>query len=122
MNSKKDDLSALLKFLVTYQSRKTQGIAFQLESFKNTSVEVLMHRRGRFQKHIWHTSMITLASFGFLSSGVIGGNSMVVSSFPGGPTSNAQVVDTYDPNADQGGAFNSLIDFKTSVSSKPRSE
>ena len=120
MNSKKDDFQYLLKFLVIYYTRKTRTSAYHIEKVKNKSVDVLMHRRGRFQKYIWHTSMVGLASVGFLSSGAWGGSSMVASSFPG-VVEDPRTVQTFDPS-DNTDALNSLIDFKTSVSSKPRSE
>lgn len=121
MNSSRDDFKSLLKFLVIYQSRKTKKAAHRFENFKNTSVEVMMHRRGKFQKHIWHTSMVGLASVGVLTSGVLGGDSLVASSFPGVAGQDPRVIETFDPNAN-GISLDSLIDFKTSISQKPRSE
>ncbi len=122
MNSAVNDLRSLLKFLVVYQSRKAKKIALHFESFKNFTVEVLMHRRGKFQKHIFHTSMIGLALVGFLTSGVFSGQSLVASTFPGVGGPDPRIIDTYDPNASSGSSLNSFIDFHTSVSSKPRSE
>src|SRR4030081_391523 len=98
MNSKKDDFQSLVKFLVVYYSHKTQVTAFHIEKIKNKSVDVLLHRRGRLQKYIWHTSMVGLASIGFLSSGAWGGNSMVASSFPG-VAEDPRSVQTYDPTS-----------------------
>lgn len=121
MTSIKDDLKSLLKFLVIYQSRKTKKAAHRFEKFKNTSVEVMMHRRGKFQKHIWHTSMVGLASVGVLTSGVLGGDSLVASSFPGVGGQDPRIIETFDPNAN-GISLDSLIDFKTDISQKPRSE
>ncbi len=81
-----------------------------------------MHRRGKFQRHVIHTSIIGLASVGILTSGVMGGDSLLASSFPSATGSaDPRQIQTFDPNA-QGITLNSLIDFKTSVSSKPRSE
>src|SRR5579864_2805591 len=121
MNSKHEDFQSLLKFLVLYQSRKSKAAFFHVEKFKNGSVDLLMHRRGRLQKYVWHTSMVGLASVGFLSSGAIGGNSMVASTFPGVSAQDPQTVETFDPTTTQS-TIASLIDFKTDVSDKPRSE
>ncbi len=121
MNSKSQDFQSLLKFLVIYQSRKSKAAAFHIEQFKNTSVDVLMHKRGRLQKYVWHTSMVGLASVGFLSSGVIGGKAMIVSSFSGAAGQDPRSVEIFDPKSNETN-LGSLVDFKTSVSDKPRSE
>ena len=121
MNSKREDLKSLSKFLIVYQSRKTRLAAFHIERFKNNSVDLLMHKRGRWQNYVWHTSMIGIASVGFLSSGAIGGNAMVASSFPGIGGQDLRAVETFDPAASDT-PLDSLIDFRTSVSDKPRSE
>jgi murein DD-endopeptidase MepM/ murein hydrolase activator NlpD len=123
MNSKHEDFQSLLKFLVVYQSRKTQAAALHIEKVKNNSVDVLMHKRGKLQKYVWHTSMVGLASVGFLSSSTFGGNTIVASTFPGVISQDPQNTQTYDPQAGgSDGNLGSLIDFKTSVSDKPRSE
>lgn len=121
MNSARDDLRSLLKYLVIYQSKKTKNTARHFEQFKNLSVEILMHRRGKFQKHIWHTSMIGLASVGIFTSGAMGGDSLLSSSFPGVGGQDPRIIETFDPNAN-GISLESLIDFKTSISQKPRAE
>lgn len=121
MNSANNDLLSLLKYLVIYQSKKTKDLAARFEKFKNATVEVMMHRRGKFQKHIWHSSMIALASIGVLTSGVLGGDSLVASSFPGVGGQDPRIIETFDPYA-TGVSLDSLIDFKTSISQKPRSE
>lgn len=121
MTSASDDLKTLLKFLITYQSRKSRAFGIHFEKFKNVSVEVLMHRRGRFQKHIFHTSMVGLASVGVLSSGAMGGESLVAESFPGVGGPDPRIIQTFDPEA-QGVSLDALINFKTDVSEKPRSE
>lgn len=121
MNSKHQDFQSLLKFLAIYQSRKSKAALFHVEKFKNGSVDVLMHKRGRLQKYVWHSSMVGLASVGFLSSGALSGNSMVASSFPGVVDQDPTTVETFDPTTNETG-ISSLIDFKTSVSEKPRSE
>lgn len=122
MNSKRDDLRSLLKFCAYYQSQKTRRLGERVEGFKNRSVDLLMHRRGRMQKIVWHSSMVGLASVGFLSSGALGGRAMVASSFPGVTGEDPRLVEVYDPAADSSNAFGLLVDFKTSVSDKPRSE
>ena len=122
MNCLRDDLQSLLKFFVVYQSTKTKKVAFRVESYKNTSVELLMHKRGRFQKHILHTSMVGLASIGFLSSGVIGGgNSIVASTFPIAQATDSKSVQTFDPSS-QGVTLGSFMKLETDVSNKMRSE
>lgn len=121
MNSAKDDFFEFFKFLVSYQSRKTKIAAIYFENLKNYSVNFLMHGRGKFQKHVWHTSMIGLASVGILTSGVLGGDSIVASSYPGVGGPDPRLIEIFDPNA-QGITLESFINFKTSVSEKPRSE
>jgi murein DD-endopeptidase MepM/ murein hydrolase activator NlpD len=121
MTSASDDLKSLLKFLVIYQHRKSRSFGIHFERFKNVSVEVLMHRRGKFQKHIFHTSMVGLASVGVLSSGAMGGESLVAESFPGVGGPDPRIIQTFDPEA-QGVSLDALINFKTDVSDKPRSE
>src|SRR3989338_868985 len=121
MNSTKKDLNDLIKFLLIYQSRKYRGIAKGLESFKNVTVEVLMHRRGKLQKHFFHGSMISLASLGLISSGAFGSEALVKKSFPGVGGPDPRIIETFDPYAN-GLSLNALIDFKTDVSEKPRSE
>ncbi|MBI2011680.1 M23 family metallopeptidase [Candidatus Daviesbacteria bacterium] len=121
MNSAKDDLTDLLKFLVIYQGRKTKKAAVRFESFKNHSVNLLMHRRGKFQRHVWHASMVGLASIGLVSSGIFGGNDIVATTFPGMIDQDPRLIETFDPNA-SGISLNTLIDMNTIVSDKPRSE
>jgi murein DD-endopeptidase MepM/ murein hydrolase activator NlpD len=121
MNSNLDDLQALLKFLFIYQGRKTKKIAISFEHFKNSTVEVLMHRRGRLQKHFFHTSMVGLASVGVLSSGIFGSDAMISKSFPGVGGPDPRIIETFDPDAN-GLSLDALTDFKTSISEKPRSE
>lgn len=120
MNSASKDFKDLAKFLVIYHSRKTKVVGRHFETVKNTSVEFLMHRRGKFQKHVWHSSMLGLASVGVMTSGVLGGDSMVSSSFSGSDQ-DPRSIQTFDPNA-SGISLENFINFKTSVSDKPRSE
>jgi len=121
MNSASNDFKELLKFLLIYQSKKTRKLVSGFEHLKNNTVGLLMHRRGKFQKHFFHTSMIGLSSVGLLASGIIGGDSMVSKSFPGVAAADPRQIQTFDPNEEEGG-LKSLIDFKTSISDKPRSE
>lgn len=121
MNSVKDDIKDLLKFLVIYHSSKVQKAATHFEAFKNRSVLILMHRRGRFQKYVWHTSVLGLASVGALTSGVFGGNSLIASTFPGMADQDPRLIQTYDPNA-SGFSLESLNNMQTIESKKPRSE
>jgi murein DD-endopeptidase MepM/ murein hydrolase activator NlpD len=80
-----------------------------------------MHRRGRLQKHFFHTSMVGLASLGLLSSGIFGADALVAKSFPGVGGPDPTVIETFDPNA-SGLSLSALTDFKTSISEKPRAE
>src|SRR3989344_5290055 len=115
------DLRALFKSLVLYQAKKTAKFAKALEGFKNKAVEILMHRRGRLQKYFFHASMLGLVGVGLLSSGIFGSEAIVVKSFPGVGEPDPTVIENFDPNA-SGLSLKSLIDFKTSISEKPRSE
>lgn len=121
MNSPRQDLKNLIRFLIVYQSRKTVAFGRLVEGFKNTVVEGLMVRRGRFQKHVWHSSMIVLALIGVLTSGVLGGSSIVASTLPGIGIEDPRFIQTYDPNA-SGVKQTFLVNLKTSISDKPRSE
>lgn len=121
MNSIQDDLKDLFKFTLVYYSRKTKKAAILFENLKNFLVILLMHRRGKFQKHVWHTSMIGLVSFGILTSSVFGSNALIASTFPGMGDQDPRLIQTFDPNV-SGISLNNLIDMKTLVSSKPRSE
>ncbi len=121
MNSVQDDLKDLLKFLVKYQSKKAKIIANAIEKTKNASVNLLMLKRGRFQKHFFHTSMVGLALVGLIGSGALGGDSMVAKSFPGVSAADPTQVQTYDPSKEDQG-LKAFLDFNTSVSEKPRSE
>lgn len=121
MNSVFDDLRALALALVWYIQIKISKLARHFEGAKNLSIDILMSRRGAFQKHIWHGSIIGLASVGVLTSGVFGGQSLVSSSYPGvgGPDPRFETAFEPFPN----GLF--LDDAQTThtdVSVKPRSE
>lgn len=119
MKSARQDLKDLFKFLVVYHSRKTRSLAKGIELSKNTAVELFMHRRGRFQKPVLHISMAMMAAVGLASAGVLGGDSIVANSFPGVGGPDPRTIETFDPEKS---SINSLIDFRTSISEKPRSE
>lgn len=121
MNSVHDDLKSLVKYVVIYQSNKTKNLGIKFENLKNSTVVVLMHRRGRFQKHFFHSSVIGLASIGVVSMGIFGNDAMLSNSFPGVGGQDPRIIQTFDPNAN-GASLNALIDFKTDISQKPRSE
>lgn len=121
MQSTLSDLKLLFKYLLVYQAKKTAKIAKSLEGVKNRAVEILMHRRGRVQKYFFHASMLGLVGIGLISSGIFGSEAIVVKSFPGVGEPDPTVIESFDPNA-SGLSLKSLIDFKTSISEKPRAE
>jgi len=121
MNSPLDDLKSLGRYVITYQSKKTRAFGRLIEHFKDSVVEVLMLKRGRLQKRVWHLSMGVLALIGILTSGVMGGNSIVASTLPGLGIDDPRSIQTYDPLA-AGANQNFLVKLRTSVSQKPRSE
>src|SRR5579884_630914 len=121
MNSPKEDFKHLLKFLFVYQSKKTATFAKNFEHFKNLIVEALMLKRGKYQKHIWHGSMLVLCLIALITSGTFGNNSVVASSFPGSGIADPRDIETFDPNA-SGITLENLIHLKTFVSQKPRSD
>lgn len=92
-----------------------------LETFKNMAVAALMHRRGKMQKYFFHASMLGLVVTGLVSSGIFGSDAIVVKSFPGVGEPDPTIIETFDPNA-SGLSIKALVDFKTSISEKPRSE
>jgi hypothetical protein len=97
VNSLKTDFSDFLKYLKFYLSRKITLNAFKFEKFKNKSVDVLMWRRGSLQKHVWHGSMVGLASVGILTSGVFGGQTLVSATYPGVGGPDPRFVDSFEP-------------------------
>lgn len=121
MNSPFQDLTELLTFIVIYWQRKTKKIGQFIEKAKNFLVEGLMHRRGRLQKHFWHGAMIVLTIIAVLTSGIFGGTAIVSSAFPGTSSKDPRQIQTFDPLAN-GVELQSLIDFHTDISQKPRSE
>lgn len=121
MNPIYKDFKDLVTFIIIYQSRKTKYLARKFEDFKTNVVVLLMHKRGRFQKHVWHTSMLGLTFVALLTSGVFGNSALVASTFPGMVDQDPRQIQTFDPNA-SGISLNALTDVKTLISSKPRAE
>lgn len=121
MNSLKDDILSLLHALVWYTKRKIHYFALEFEDFKNFVVEVLMKGRGAHQKHFWHGSMIALASVGVLTSGVLGGRSLISSTFPGIGGPDPRFVSAFEPFPN-GPILEGFGDTHTNISVKPRSE
>ncbi len=122
MNSPKKDFQELLKFLMVYQSKKTALLGRGIEKGKGLIVEILMLKRGKLQKRVWHSSMIGLAAVGVLTSGILGGESVVASTLSGIGADDPRAIQTFDPNASGGASLNSLVDLKTLVSVKPRDQ
>lgn len=117
----RQDLQAFVKAIVRNIKQKLTFLAIRFEGFKNVSVEVLMHRRGALQKHVWHGSMVGLASVGLLTSGVFGGQSLVSSAYPGVGGPDPRFIDSFEPFPN-GEVLEGLQDTETQVSQKPRSE
>lgn len=121
MNSLTDDLRALLHALIWYSHRKIVYLSANFESFKNLVKDVLMHGRGEHQKRFWHGSMIGLASVGILTSGVLGGQSLISSTFPGIGGPDPRFATAFEPFPN-GPVISGFQDPHTNISDKPRSE
>lgn len=121
MNSLSDDFISLLAALLRYFRRKITILAVHFEAFKNLGVDIFMHRRGAWQKSVWHGSIITLSIVGILTSGVLGGGSIVTSSYPGIGGPDPRFVDSYEPFP-LGPILEGTQDTHTEYSVKPRSE
>lgn len=121
MYSFSQDLRALLRALVWYTKRKLVKFGFKFETFKNLTVVMLMRRRGAWQKHVWHGSMLGLASVGILTSGVFGGSSLIASTYPGVGGPDPRFVTAFEPFPN-GLLLSQAQDTHTDVSVKPRSE
>lgn len=80
-----------------------------------------MTGRGVHQKRLWHGSMIGLVSVGVLTSGVLGGQSLISSSFPGIGGPDPRFADAFEPFPN-GPVIAGSQDIHTDVSQKPRSE
>ncbi|MCL4439021.1 MAG: M23 family metallopeptidase [Firmicutes bacterium] len=121
MNSITDDLRALLRAVVWYSQRKINYFAREFEDFKNLVKDFLMTGRGVHQKRLWHGSMIGLVSVGILTSGVLGGQSLISSSFPGVGGPDPRFAEVFEPFPN-GPVIAGSQDTHTDVSQKPRSE
>lgn len=121
MNSLHKDLTYFIKFITRYLKLKVVFFATSFEELKNNLVDLLMFKRGVFQKRIWHGSMIGLSAFGVLTSGVFGGQTIVSSSFPGVGGEDPRFVNAAQSSSDDP-VINSLYDTRTNISEKPRSE
>lgn len=80
-----------------------------------------MTRRGMFQKRVWHGSMIGLSTFGMITSGIFGGQTLVSASFPGVGSQDPRFANSFSPLSDDP-VLNSFTDTRTNISKKPRSE
>ena len=125
MNSLKDDLKALSHALIWYSRRKIRYFASKFEELKNFLVEVLMKKRGEHQKRFWHGAMLGLLLVGILTSGILGGRSIISSSYPGIGGPDPRFAESFEPFP-KGVLWDPLSgqtgNTKTFVSQKPRSE
>ncbi len=80
-----------------------------------------MQGRGVHQKRFWHGSMIVLALIGILTSGVMGGQSLISSTFPGIGGPDPRFASAFEPFPN-GPLIATFQDPLTKVSEKPRSE
>ncbi|MDP3973347.1 MAG: M23 family metallopeptidase [Candidatus Daviesbacteria bacterium] len=121
MNSIKDDLRTLCQALIWYTQKKTKYLAARFEELKNFLVELLMQKRGARQKQVWHGSIIGLASVGIITSGIIGGQSLISSTYPGIGGPDPRFTDAFEPFPN-GPLVEGFQDIHTEISQKPRSE
>lgn len=121
MNSLKDDLAALLQALIWYTKKKARYFGHKFETFKNILVEVLMQKRGVYQKRFWHGSIMALALVGIFTSGVFGGGSLISSSYPGIGGPDPRFATAFEPFP-AGVLIEGFADPHTNISVKPRSE
>lgn len=121
MHPFKEDIKSLFSVFSIYIKHKITYFASIFEHFKNFSVEILMIKRGKMQTRVWHGSMVTLASVGLLTSGVIGGRSLVSSAYPGIGGPDPRFIDSFEPFP-EGEVLDVVLDPNTVVSQKPRSE
>lgn len=119
MNSLRDDLKAFLQATVWYSQKKIKFAAKEFEKLKNRLVEILMQKRGEFQKHFWHGSMVALAFVGLLTSGVFGGGSLISSTMPGIGGPDPRFATAFEPFP-QGPLVSGSQDTRTNISQKPR--
>ncbi len=117
------DIRLYFKFLIRYFKLQVFYGARILEGRKNQLVDILMFKRGIFQKKVWHGSMLGLSIFGLVTSGIIGGQSLVSSSFPGVGGENPRFASVLGASSlAQQPILDSLYATHTNVSDKPRSE
>lgn len=121
VNSLADDLKAFLHALIWYSRRKIIYFSHEFESIKNLIKDILMIGRGAYQKRFWHGSMIILVLVGILTSGVLGGGSLVSSSFPGFREPDPRFATAFEPYPN-GPVIAGFGNTRTEVSQKPRSE
>jgi hypothetical protein len=121
VRSKREDFAELISYIAVYFQIKICKLARLFEQFKNSVVELLMLRRGVMQKRFWHGSMIGLSAFGVITSGVVGNNTIVSSTFPGIGGQDPRFAQTIDPLTHDP-VLESLQDTHTTISEKPRSE
>lgn len=121
MNSLADDIRDLIRALIWYSKRKIIYLSHEFEGFKNFIKEVLMAGRGVHQKRFWHGSIIGLASVGILTSGILGGQSLISSTYPGIGGPDPRFAQSFEPFPN-GPVLEGFGDTHTSVSVKPRSE
>lgn len=121
MNSIFEDLKAALKIVPWYIRCKLEDFAHRFEGFKNFSVDLLMWRRGSLQKQVWHGSIVGLTSVGILTSGILGGQSLVSATYPGIGGPDPRFVESLEP-LPEGSFIEGSQDTHTNISQKPRSE
>ena len=121
MNSLTDDLRALLRALIWYSKRKVVYFSRNFEGFKNFVKDILMRGRGEHQKRFWHGSMLGLVSVGILTSGILGGQSLISSTFPGIGGPDPRFATAFEPFPN-GPVISGFQDPHTNISEKPRSE
>lgn len=121
MNPLHSDLRTFIKFCLKYLHCRVSFFAALFEDLKGWIVDLLMFKRGVFQKRVWHGSMIGLSAFGLITSGIFGGQTIVSSSFPGVGGQDPRFVNTFEQTSDDP-ILNSLNDTRTNISQKPRAE
>ncbi len=121
MHSIRQDLKALLKTFITYIKLKITYLAHKFENLKNTLVDLLMRKRGAWQKQVWHGSMIVLVIVGILTSGVLGGGGLVSATYPGIGGPDPRFVTAFEPFP-EGPLIEGAEETETNISTKPRSE
>ncbi len=121
MNSIQDDLKALLRAVIWYSHRKILYFSREFEGFKNFIKDILMIGRGAYQKWFWHSSMLALVLVGILTSGVLGGQSLISSTFPGIGGPDPRFASAFEPFPN-GPVVTGFQDPHTEFSVKPRSE